>query len=267
MGFCHGFEEVFVNFFRAVTKPNRPSRKAHNGQQHRKCDKIRKDSHRKAGMSNRNEFSLGLGAKFFGQFADQGGTPDEANTLSENPTMMREVIAVVRGLGQIAIAKILQSVKRGIEISALTEPFAVAKHFVRNISNEAEVKISYLGSNFTSWFLNQVVPAHVAGKLDSARLTENSRDDRIMAEIGADKCETTLDAIYDLLKRQAKGEPGELLTNGYANIFYVRDSAGELRAVDVRWYGDGWGVRAYSVANPSEWGEGNQVFSRNSSVA
>jgi hypothetical protein len=216
-------------------------------------------------MSNRNEFSLGLGAKFFGQFADQGGTPDEANTLAENPTMMREMIAVARSLGHIVITKVLQSVKRGILIPALTEPFAVAKYFVRNISDEAEVKISYLGSNFTSWFQNQVVPAHAAGKLDSDRLTENSRDDRIIAELGiADKVETTLDAVYDLLKRQAKGESGELLVNGYANIFYVRDSAGELRAVLVDWNGGGWHVYAYSVSGPDEWNEGNQVFSRNS---
>ena len=37
-----------------------------------------------------------------------------------------------------------------------------------------------------------------------------------------------------------------------------------LRAVYVRWRGDGWDVGAGSVENPGGWGDGYQVFSRNS---
>ena len=38
------------------------------------------------------------------------------------------------------------------------------------------------------------------------------------------------------------------------------------RAVNVNWNDDGWNVNANAVENPNEWNEGNQVFSRNSSI-
>jgi len=36
-----------------------------------------------------------------------------------------------------------------------------------------------------------------------------------------------------------------------------------LWAVNVNWNSDGWNVNANSVANPNEWNDGCQVFSRN----
>ena len=96
-----------------------------------------------------------------------------------------------------------------------------------------------------------------------------------------------------------KGPKGDLLDNGYVNIFYVPQEvkklkgntysytnlAGKevveeiqdsqylfevggkwyvLRAVRVRWHVDGWHVFASSVEGPLSWYEGLQVFSRNS---
>ncbi|MEK7857204.1 MAG: hypothetical protein AAB288_14025, partial [Acidobacteriota bacterium] len=77
---------------------------------------------------------------------------------------------------------------------------------------------------------------------------------------------TTLSAVYALMERQPKGESGEFLTNGYANIFYVRDATGKLRAVCVFWDAGngGWGVDAGSVGFPFRWHGGRRVFSRNS---
>ena len=70
--------------------------------------------------------------------------------------------------------------------------------------------------------------------------------------------------LGDLMAKQAKGEKGALLNNGWANIFYVRDSAGVLRTVNVYWDGGRWFVNAFSVVNPDRWNDGYQVFSRNS---
>lgn len=55
-----------------------------------------------------------------------------------------------------------------------------------------------------------------------------------------------------------------LLTNGYANIFYIRDSKGTLWAVYCFWDSDRryWYVYAFSVEDPNEWRAGNRVFSR-----
>ena len=64
--------------------------------------------------------------------------------------------------------------------------------------------------------------------------------------------------LKDILKN------GPLLTNGYANIFYVRDANGVLRAVSVYWYDGGWDEYAVGVAHPNTWFDGRRVFSRNS---
>jgi hypothetical protein len=93
-------------------------------------------------------------------------------------------------------------------------------------------------------------------------------DGPIIAELGgADKSETTLSEMFFLMEKQGKGEDGVLLNNGYdANIFYVKDTAGVLRAVYVGWRGDGWSVDADSVGVPGRWDDGFQVFSRNAQI-
>ena len=66
------------------------------------------------------------------------------------------------------------------------------------------------------------------------------------------------------MAEQGNGEDGILLTNGYANIFYIRDIKGVFWAVGCYWGGDGWDVSADSVGAPDVWDGGNRVFSRNS---
>ncbi len=142
--------------------------------------------------------------------------------------------------------------------------FVVRDHFKKDISGETEVKISYLGDNFKAWFLNKI-ENHVGGQstLRFHTLLQDSKDGPIMTELG-ELAKTTLGEVFVLLKKQSKGEKGALLTNGYANIFYVRDSAQALRAVRVNWYGGGWDVNAYSVGYPYDWDAGYRVFSRDS---
>jgi len=67
-----------------------------------------------------------------------------------------------------------------------------------------------------------------------------------------------------LLKKQSNDEESGLLTNGYANIFHIKDSSGVLRAVSVGWSDAGWSVNASSVGHPSDWSAGSRVFARNS---
>ena len=74
--------------------------------------------------------------------------------------------------------------------------------------------------------------------------------------------ETSLTEMFVLMEKRGKGENGTLITSGYWNIFYVRDSAGVLRAVRVHWCDGGWSVGAVSVTVSHEWGAGDQVVSR-----
>jgi hypothetical protein len=93
-------------------------------------------------------------------------------------------------------------------------------------------------------------------------------DTPIITELGGEKvAETTLTEMFALLQKQANGKKGDLLTSGYANIFYVRDRTGVLRAVGADWYDAGWSVYAFEVSSPHAWRAGFQVFSRNPSVS
>ena len=155
-----------------------------------------------------------------------------------------------------------------IKVNATTSKFVAKEKFVRDTGRKAKVKISYLGDNFTSWFLNgdgKIEDPISEQTLCCHKLREFSVDGPIITELGGEaKAETTLSEMFSLMEEQGKGEDGVLLNNGYANIFYVKDRSGVLRAVHVYWDVDGWDVSARSVERPFRWHDGRQVFSRNS---
>lgn len=154
-----------------------------------------------------------------------------------------------------------------IVIPATTSRFVAREKFVLDTSRKAKVKISYLGDNFTEWFLSgngKTEDPITEQTLRYHNLRQSSADDSVIAELGGAKnSETTLSEMFSLMKKQGKGEDGVLLSNGRANIFYIRDQNEVLRAVGVRWGGLGWGVGASSVEGRHWWGGGSQVFSRN----
>ncbi len=152
-----------------------------------------------------------------------------------------------------------------VNIAATTTPFVARDRFVLNTKKDAPVKISYLGGNFKNWFLGKEEQPFCGSTLKYGKLTRYSVDRPILKELGGDeKAETTLTELFFLMEKQPNGESGLLLANGYANIFYVKDSSGVLRAVSARWFGGGWGVDADAVTGPDGWRGGGQVFSRDS---
>ena len=155
-----------------------------------------------------------------------------------------------------------------IVIPATTGKLVAKEKFVINTKRNAPVKISYLGDNFKAWFLNgdgKTEDPISEQTLRYAKLRKASMDGPIIEELGGEaKAETTLSEMFSLMEKQKRGEDGVLLNNGWANIFYIKDSAGVLRMVRVRWDVDGWNVGADSVEDPCRWGDGRQVFSRNS---
>jgi len=155
--------------------------------------------------------------------------------------------------------------------------FVVSDFVQVNTKKDAPVKISYVGDNFKAWLLplvsqSRAVPGDGPYRTPDAAetilryYTMNKRSvdgpSSISSVAREAKAETTIAEIYALLKKQANGEVGALLNNGYANIFYVRDISSVLRAVYVFWSGRGWDVSAYSVAYSGEWDAGRRVFSR-----
>lgn len=160
-------------------------------------------------------------------------------------------------------------------VPATTAPFVAKDKFVVNTGRKAPVQISYLGANFTEWFLSgdgKTEDPISEQTLRFARLCRPAHDvsleegeQAIIPELGGKaKAETTLSEIYRLIRKQPKGEKGALLNNGWANIFYVPDLNGVLRSVSVYWFGGGWYVSAVPVEDPLGWSGGFRVFSRNS---
>lgn len=163
----------------------------------------------------------------------------------------------------LATLKSLLEVVCTVAVSAV-ERFAAADHFKVDTSDSAVVKIGDMGDNFRANFLSKVEKNVPAAELVVRRLTKNALDKDIREELGSDCEETTLAHLWEMLTRQSRGQKGNLLTNGYANICYIKDAKGKLWAVDVRWdaYYDGWRVLASSVGVPHRWLAGFQVFSR-----
>ncbi len=150
-------------------------------------------------------------------------------------------------------------------VAATTNPFVVRDRIVVNTPKNAPVKIYFVSDYFKQCFYGKTEEAFGGSTLNYGKLSRSSVDGPIIAELGGKaKAETTLTEVYALMEVQKNGEKDPLLTNGYANIFYVRDINGVLRAVVVYWNGVGWRVDADGVTHPGAWDVGDQVFSRNS---
>ncbi|MFA5736995.1 MAG: hypothetical protein WC893_02470 [Candidatus Paceibacterota bacterium] len=157
-----------------------------------------------------------------------------------------------------------------VVIPATTGKFVAKDKFVVNTKRNASVKISAVWDSFTSWFLSgdgKTEDPTSEQTLCYHKLRKSSVDGPIITELGGEeKSETTLTEMFSLMEKQKNGENGVLLNNGYANIFYIRDQAGVLRAVRVGWSDGGWYLSAYSALRPNGWRGGRQVFSRKSDL-
>ena len=167
--------------------------------------------------------------------------------------------------GTQAVKNLLQSIGEVAFPGAVY--FVASKQFVKDTSQNAKVKISGFGSNFTNRFLTKVEANVAPSRLGYGKLLRKAKDAIIIAFLGGEKkSETSLAEIFHLVSLQPDGpisQEGALLTNGCANIFYVYDIDEVLCTVDVYWLGGGWRFDAYPTAGGYEWLGGRRVFSRN----
>lgn len=217
-------------------------------------------------MSTR--FSVGQMNQLADALEVSGWSPEDVTKLRSyhDLSMIRNVVngtAKIVDIEKVApkILKLLGT----LSLPAIHGKFVARHRFVIDTKENAKVKFSYFGPNFVNWFMDKSEDSIGATKLCGYKLLEDSVDAPIVAELGGEgKVETTLQELYSALKKQRKGEKGDLLADGWWNIFYVRDAKGTLRAVYVRWDGVGWRVFAHEVSNPVTWGAGSHVFTRNS---
>ena len=142
--------------------------------------------------------------------------------------------------------------------------FTSSGFFIIDTSKKATVKISGLGDNFKKHFLPKVEKNEVAAEdLAINKLLEYAYDPAIITALGGEaKVEITLGQFFSAFAKQPNGEAGPLLTNGYANVGYIRDIEGVLWAVFGRWRVDGWYFGARPLDDPFRWNVDNQFLSR-----
>jgi hypothetical protein len=133
---------------------------------------------------------------------------------------------------------------------ATMAPVVAQDYFKKNTS----VQFSTVFAEFKRRFFDKTERPVAAVVYRKHKLLGIADDGRILAELGGgSKVEGTLAAAFAFLQHQPKGEAGFLQTNGYANLFYMRDKEGELCAIRISWTREGWEVDAIPVADPLAW--------------
>jgi hypothetical protein len=147
-----------------------------------------------------------------------------------------------------------------------TGQFVVSEHFNIDTSDDALVKISYLGKNFPVWFGDKVESDIPPSTLTYSTLVQGASDPEIISALGgAENAETHLAHMFHLMSLQPHGEAGVLLNDGCVNFFYIKDTTGTLRTIRLLWQDGGWGIHAIRPLDPLNlpiWKEGSRVFSR-----
>jgi hypothetical protein len=151
----------------------------------------------------------------------------------------------------------LLQVAGDVVLPATTQPFSVRDNFK---TTEA-VLFSTLWPDFKQPFFGVVEKPMPELRVRKYKLLRIAPDGPIIAELGGESTvEITLAAAFALIKCQGVGEEGFLQTNGFANIFYVRNANGVLCAIRIGWASDGWVVDAIPVADPLAWNGKHEIF-------
>ncbi len=209
-------------------------------------------------------FSIGQMNELGNSLENAGYSAELVKKLNSGDTLA-QIRWVLEGTAEIVKTKFIVWLGKTIEVPATQESFVAKEKFQRN---STEVKFNKILENFRQWFLTsdgKIEEPMSPQTLRYGKLVHYTSNDLIIKELGGEvKAETALTELWHLLRLQAKGQDGILLTNGYANIFYVRDTEAVLRVLRVNWYGGGWVVDTLSVECSRGWSEGRRVFSRNS---
>jgi hypothetical protein len=142
-------------------------------------------------------------------------------------------------------------------VPANTAPVVIRNCFTKN----SAVILSTVFDEFKKRFFDKTEQPAGEATYRKYKLLRIAADGPIIAELGGEsKAEGTFTSAFALLQRQPRGETGFLQTNGYANIFYIRDIKGVLCAIRIGWASDGWVVDAISVEDPLAWNGKHEIF-------
>lgn len=221
-----------------------------------------------------DKISYKQGAELLSVLIKAGLTAEKAQMIIVAPgnNLARTAMAAVFG-GEVMPVSTAPNSKSGllefvstVPIPARTERFVAGDKFVINCDDDAPVKIEKYCFNFWNRFLslNGKTEKPFAGSiLRAQRLVKPSPSTVIISEIGGKiPAETQLSEVYAALEMQGHGQAGNLQTDGWWNLFFVRDISGELCCLAAEWGTTGWCLMAGTAKGLSKWGADVRVFSR-----
>lgn len=220
-----------------------------------------------------DRISYKQGAELLSVLVKAGLTPEKAQAIIVAPgnALARIALAAVFD-GQMMPTASSKKESRILEllgtsqVVASTEEF-VAKHmFLVNTDDDAAVKVEGYCANFSARFLSgggKIERLFDASSIRTHKLLKKSLNSVIISELGGKvAAETSLYEIWSMLLKQGVGQEGDLLNDGWWNVFFVRDRSGELCTVGVRWGEKGWYLMAGTAKGLGKWGPDVRVFSR-----
>ena len=164
---------------------------------------------------------------------------------------------------RMVLGQALASIRTGLNSEAAVNMFNPPEYFVTRDGLG-------VSSEFTSRILsvhNKPTEKHGLEGVSHVDLSKKMYDSEIIKEyLGGEeearKHAFTPDQVADQIDKQKDGGEGELLNNGYANIFYVIGKGEVLFAVFVLWSSAsrGWFVSAHKLGESGDWGAGPRVF-------
>ena len=161
----------------------------------------------------------------------------------------REKLRVILGLPPLTPPAL--ELFREIDCPA-TEAFDLYDFF--NIDNPT-VKFRWVDADLRKYFKIRLIEAEGPRQLAISKLTRTVTEKELLAV--APKKTTWADLKWRL-EQQPHGEGGDLLVNGWTNLFLIGDCL-----VRVYRNGDGWGVSVNPVDETFEWLGGGRLTSRN----
>ena len=124
-------------------------------------------------------------------------------------------------------------------------PFIAENHFVINETSSAPVKIGFINEDFKTYILpvieeDGLCDAHL-GAYDLLSTSERLPAISVLVDIGF-RYATHLGHIWEILRKQRKGEEGLLKIDRDSNIFYVYGVDGHLWVVCIEFYHSNSGI-------------------------
>jgi hypothetical protein len=196
-------------------------------------------------------------------------TPSMAVALPKVAAKFPDPKAVLRALkdkGEILAGRLegaLEAAIRGMMILIARDQVSITLDDRRDPGAYFQTRSGlYVYGDFRSGVVSKAGPVAIGTsyKLDAADLGQDASDEAIESALSKDHifAESPVCAIIaQLIAKQANGEEGTLLNNGYANLFYTSSFV-----VDVYWdSGRGeWRVDTWGRGDRG-WGAGHRVFS------